>query len=183
MYQNTTIIGNVGKDPEMRYTAEGKAVCDFSVAVNKTRNVNGQKTTNTTWFKVTCWEKQAETVIQYVKKGMLVQVVGEIKASAYVAGDGTSKASLDLTAHNVLFLSRADDNASEGASNGAYSGGDSDPLGEFEDAQREFRAANASTPMSRGLDSYQQSTPPPATPPAAPARNVNLAGSFRKQQS
>ncbi len=100
MFQQCMIIGNLGRDPEMRYTPDGTPVTDFTVAVNR-RWETGEKTW---WFKVTCWRRLAETTNQYLKKGRLVMVIGEIDASAWVDQEGKPRASLDLTARVVKFL-------------------------------------------------------------------------------
>lgn len=120
MYQLLTIVGNVGRDPEMRYTQGGTAVCDFSVAVSRqwTDQQSGEQREKTTWFRVSAWNKLAETCNQYVKKGMRVLVTGEVEASAWIAQDGTAKASLELTARDVKFLSRKDDGDNLRDSNG-----------------------------------------------------------------
>ena len=105
-YQYTIIIGNVGRDPEMRYTQSGVAVCDFSVAVSRNwtdRNSNEPRE-KTIWFRVTAWRALAETCNEFVRKGMQVMVTGEVDVSAYVGQDGEARASLDLTAQNVQFL-------------------------------------------------------------------------------
>lgn len=123
MYQQITIVGNVGQDPEMRYTSEGAGVCNFSVAVNKRRkdrNTN-EYTDQTTWFRVAAWRNLAEVCSQYVHKGMLVMVVGEIKADSYVGQDGQTRVTLEITARDVKFLSRRSDG--DGGDGGGYSGG------------------------------------------------------------
>jgi single-strand DNA-binding protein len=75
-FQQTIVIGRVGKDAEMRYTGSGQAVTAFSVAVSKQyKNAAGEQVKNTNWFRVSAWGKSAEICNQYVKKGMLVQVV------------------------------------------------------------------------------------------------------------
>ena len=110
-YQYTIIIGNVGRDPEMRYTQSGVAVCDFSVAVSRKwtdKNTNEARE-KTTWFRVSAWRGLAETCNTYVRKGMQVMVTGEIEASAFVGDDGEARASLDLTAREVQFLGSRDD--------------------------------------------------------------------------
>ena len=107
-YQYTIIVGNVGRDPELRYTQSGVAVCDFTVAVNRTwtdRNTN-ERREETTWFRVSAWRGQAETVSQYVRKGMQIMVTGRISASAFLGQDGQPRASLDLTATDIQFLGR-----------------------------------------------------------------------------
>jgi single-strand DNA-binding protein len=125
VYQQCTIIGNLGKDPEMRYTPDGTPVTDFTVAVNRVRTKSdGTKDEQVTWFKVTCWRKLAETTNQFLKKGRQVMVVGEVKASAYLAQDGQPRASLELTANEVKFLGGREDggsgNYSSGGGNTSY---------------------------------------------------------------
>lgn len=107
-YQYTIIIGNVGRDPELRYTQSGVAVCDFSVAVNRTwtDRQSGQRREETTWFRVSAWRGLAETVSQYVHKGMQIMVTGRVEASAFIGQDGEPRASLDLTALDIQFLGR-----------------------------------------------------------------------------
>jgi single-strand DNA-binding protein len=114
-YQYTIIIGNVGRDPEMRYTQSGVAVCDFSVAVSRRwtdRNTNEQRE-KTTWFRVSAWRNLAETTSQYVHKGMQVMVTGEVDASAYTAQDGSVRATLEITARDIQFLGRRGEGADE----------------------------------------------------------------------
>jgi single-strand DNA-binding protein len=109
-YQYTIIIGNVGRDPELRYTQAGVAVCDFSVAVTRRWNdrSSNEPHEKTTWFRVSAWRGLAETCQQYVKKGLPIMVTGEIDASAYTGQDGQARASLDMTAQTVQFLGRND---------------------------------------------------------------------------
>lgn len=117
MYQQTTIIGNVGKDPELRFTPQGVAVCDFTVAVNKKYTTQGgEPREETTWFRVTCWRQLAETVAKYVRKGRQIFVVGEVAASAYADKSGQPAATLEITAQTVKFLGQRDE--SEGGGNG-----------------------------------------------------------------
>ena len=118
MFQQCIIVGNVGKDPEMRYTPDGTPVTSFTVAVNKkwTSGEGGQGE-KTWWFKVSCWRKLAETTNQYLKKGRQVMVIGEIDASAWTDQEGKPRASLDLTARDVRFLgTREGGGGSEGSS-------------------------------------------------------------------
>jgi single-strand DNA-binding protein len=124
MYQQTMIVGNVGRDPEMRYTSSGVPVCSFSVAVNKswTDKNSNEKRDKTTWFRVTAWRQLGETCSQYVRKGMRILIVGEIEASAYLAQDGEARANLELTARDVKFLSSRDES---GGGSGSYGTDDS----------------------------------------------------------
>jgi single-strand DNA-binding protein len=113
MYQTIIIAGNVGRDPEMRYTPSGQAVTSFSVATNRqyTSN-NGELVKETIWFRVSAWGKQAETCNQYLKKGSKVLVEGRLTADPATGGpriwqaqDGASRASFEVSAQTVRFLS------------------------------------------------------------------------------
>jgi single-strand DNA-binding protein len=113
MYQTIIIAGNVGRDPEMRYTPSGQAVTSFSVATNRqyTSN-NGELVKETIWFRISAWGKQAETCNQYIKKGSKVLVEGRLTADPATGGpriwqaqDGSSRASFEVSAQTVRFLS------------------------------------------------------------------------------
>ena len=107
MYQKIIIIGNLGRDPEMRYTPDGSPVTSFSVATSRRY---GEKD-ETTWFRVTVWNKQAENCNQYLHKGSKVLVEGRLRPDAngspsvFQRRDGSWGASFDLTADTVRFLS------------------------------------------------------------------------------
>jgi len=119
-FQQTIIVGNVGRDPEMRYTPQGVAVCDFSVAVSKVTGKGENRKEKTTWFKVTVWRERAETASQYIKKGMKIMVIGEVDASAYTNKQGQPVASLELTANDFKFLDSRGGGDGQGArANGA----------------------------------------------------------------
>ena len=113
MYHTIIIVGNVGKDPEMRYTPSGQAVTSFSVATNRQYTAgNGEQVKETIWFRVTTWGKQAEVCNQYVKKGSKVLVEGRLTPDknsggpkVYTKQDGTAGANFDVTATTVRFLS------------------------------------------------------------------------------
>lgn len=130
MYQKTIVVGHLGRDPEMRYTPSGVPVTSFSVATTrKWSNANGEQQEKTTWFRVTCWRKLAELTAQYLKKGRLVLVEGDIDASAFTDREGSARASLELTATNIKFLGGRGDGES---APGAAGGGDDFPVHEDE---------------------------------------------------
>jgi len=113
MYQNIILIGNVGKEPELRFTPKGKAVCNFSLATNEKFWTGDEESKDiTTWWRVTCWGKTAETVHEYVKKGAKVLVECRIKPGEdgnpeqYKRMDGTWGSSYEVTASIVRFLDR-----------------------------------------------------------------------------
>lgn len=106
MYQRFIIVGNLGADPEMRYTPSGTPVTNFRVATTRRwTNAEGQPQEETTWFRVVTWGKLAETCNQYLSKGRQVLVEGDrIQASPYLNKEGQPAASLELTARVVRFL-------------------------------------------------------------------------------
>lgn len=113
MYHTIIVVGNVGKDPEMRYTPSGQAVTSFSVATNRqyTGN-NGEQVKETIWFRVSTWGKTAEVCNQYIKRGSKVLVEGRLTPDKTTGGpriwtkqDGTAGASFEITAATVRFLS------------------------------------------------------------------------------
>ena len=113
MYHTIIIAGNVGKDPEMRYTPSGQAVTSFSVATNRQYTTgNGEQVKETIWFRVSTWGKTAEVCNQYVKKGSKVLIEGRLQPDKNTGGprvwtkqDGTAGASFEVTASTVRFLS------------------------------------------------------------------------------
>ena len=112
MYQKLVIVGNLGTDPEMRYTPSGQAVTNFNVATNRRyTSSDGNQVDETTWFRVSVWGKQAESTNQYLKKGNKVLVEGRLNPDRETGGpllwtrkDGTSAASFEITADTVRFL-------------------------------------------------------------------------------
>jgi single-strand DNA-binding protein len=106
MYQKIILIGNLGRDPEMRYTPDGKPVTSFSLATS--RRFKGKE--ETTWFRVTVWGDQAETCNQYLHKGSKVLVEGRLypdsngSPKVYQKKDGTWGASYEVNAQVVRFL-------------------------------------------------------------------------------
>lgn len=132
MYHTIIIVGNLGKDPEMRYLPSGQAVTSFNVATNRQyTGSDGNLVKETTWFRVTVWGKQAESCNTYLKKGRSVLIEGQLKPDPATGGprlwnrqDGTAAASFEVTANTVRFLSSR--NESEGGyQGGGYEGGHS----------------------------------------------------------
>ena len=122
MYQKIVIVGNLGRDPEMRYTPDGTPVTNFSVATNrKWSGSDGQQREETVWFRVTAWRRTAETCNQYLKKGRQVLVEGRLTPDpqtgsprVYQRNDGSYGAQFEINALTVRFLSgRAEGGAQE----------------------------------------------------------------------
>ena len=102
------VIGNVCNDPETRSTPSGVTVCSFNVAVDRRfKDSKGEKVTD--FFRIQAWRGLGETCAKYVKKGMKVAAVGELRARTYSAKDGTTRMSLDVVADEVEFMSRAEE--------------------------------------------------------------------------
>jgi single-strand DNA-binding protein len=104
MYQRTVIVGHLGRDPELRYTASGTPVVNFPVATNRKWTDNdGTVQEETTWFRVNVWGRQAEICNQYLEKGRLVLCDGDIRTSQYEK-EGQTHYSWELRANVVKFL-------------------------------------------------------------------------------
>jgi single-strand DNA-binding protein len=125
-----TIIGNLGRDPETRYTPSGALNVQFSVAASRRwRDSQGQEQENTTWFRVTAWGRLAETLVNLNERGALVKgrqvyVEGRIESREYTGSDGQVRTSLDVNANEVQLLgTRQDGQGGEGSSGGQQYGG------------------------------------------------------------
>jgi single-strand DNA-binding protein len=121
MYHTIIIVGNLGRDPEMRYTPNGQAVTNFNVATNRQYTASdGNQVKETIWFRVSTWGKTAETTNQFLRKGSKVLVEGRLIPDQESGGprvwtrqDGSPAASFEINANIVRFLSsRAEDEAS-----------------------------------------------------------------------
>lgn len=108
------IIGNVTKDPELRSTQNGIPVCSFTVAVNRRQNAQADHP-EADFFRVTAWRQLGEICNKYLTKGKKISVVGSVSASAYMGSDGKPRASLEITADDVEFLSPKDADSKEEA--------------------------------------------------------------------
>jgi single-strand DNA-binding protein len=125
-----TIIGRLGRDPEMRYLPSGKAVTNFNIATDREwKDASGQKVKETTWFKIATFDKQAENCHEYLKKGNQVYIKGRLNVDSATGGpkiwtrqDGSAGSNFDVTAHEVKFLSNKQ--------NGEGGSAPSEPYGE-----------------------------------------------------
>lgn len=104
-FNKIIIVGNLGRDPELRYTPQGTAVCQFSVATNeRRRDKSGEQQDITTWFRVTAWGKQAENVSKYLSKGRRVYVEGRLHMEEWTDREGKARQTLEVNASDVQFL-------------------------------------------------------------------------------
>ncbi len=101
------LIGNLGTDPEMRFTPSGTPVTSFNVATNRVYTTSdGERKQETEWFRVTAWRKQAESCNQFLTKGKLVYVEGSLRTRTWEDRDGQRRTTLEVNADRVLFLDR-----------------------------------------------------------------------------
>jgi len=105
-FNKIIIVGYLGRDPEMRYTPQGTAVCNFSIATTeKRRDKAGDNQEVTTWFRVNAWNKLAELANQYLSKGKQVYVEGRLRQDEYTDREGNRRQTLEVTATEIHFLS------------------------------------------------------------------------------
>jgi single-strand DNA-binding protein len=104
-FNKIILVGNLGRDPELRYTPQGTPVCSFSMATNERRkDKSGEMQDQTTWFKVTLWNRQAETAAQYLQKGRPVYIEGRLRVEEYTDRDGKQRHSLEVNATDMQFI-------------------------------------------------------------------------------
>ena len=113
------LIGNVGADPEMRYTPNGNPVANFNMAVTYRRSSGDESSNDTEWFTITCWNKTAEIVNQYLTKGQKVFVEGRFQSREYVGQDGVQRRSYEIVASGVTLLTSKSDAEAMSAGNNA----------------------------------------------------------------
>lgn len=124
-FNKIIIVGNLGRDPELRYTPQGTAVCSFSVATSeKKRDKSGDMQDVTTWFRVTMWGKQAETASKYLTKGKPVYIEGRLRIEEWTDREGNNRQSLEVNATDMQFIGSS--------RNEEYSGSDSHSENNFD---------------------------------------------------
>ena len=127
------LIGNLGKDPEVRYLEGGTAVATFSIATSETyKNRNGELTTTTDWHNVVVWRKLAEITEKYLKKGNKVYVEGKLKTRSWQDQDGNTRYTTEVVADNLTMLGGRKEESS----------------GHAESKQAEANSAKEQNPMS-----------------------------------
>ena len=131
-FNKITLVGNLGRDPELRYTPQGTPVCSFSIATNERRKdrTTGENNDITTWFRVTLWGRQAETASQYLTKGRPVYIEGRLRVEEWTDRDGKQRYTLEVNATDMQFIGggRGDEAGGGGAPVRAAAAG-GEPLG------------------------------------------------------
>lgn len=104
-FNKVILVGNLGRDPELRYTPQGTPVCSFSMATNERRKDKaGEMQDQTTWFRVTLWGRQAETASQYLTKGRPVYIEGRLRVEEWTDRDGKARHTLEVHATDMQFI-------------------------------------------------------------------------------
>jgi len=128
-FNKVMLMGNLTRDPEMRYIPSGQAVTTFSIAVNRVYNSqSGERKEEVSFIRIVTWGRHAETCNEYLKKGSSVFVEGRLQSRSWEAQDGSKRSTMEVVAQSVQFLSRAP------RSGGAPSGGSPEGAKEHEDA-------------------------------------------------
>lgn len=127
-FNKLILVGNLGKDPELRYTPQGTAVTTFSLATNERRkNREGEMEDHTEWFEVTIFGKQAETASKYLAKGRPVYIEGRLSTDIWQDRDGKTRVTLKVRATDMNFIGGNGNGeqraAAAGAGASAVSGG------------------------------------------------------------
>jgi single-strand DNA-binding protein len=136
-FNKIIIVGHLGRDPELRYTPQGSAVCNFSVATSdKRRDKSGEFQEITTWFKVTLWEKKAEVASKYLTKGTQVYIEGRLRVEEWTDRDGKNRHTLEVQGTDMQFLGsgggRSDeDGGGESSREAEFAGPPDAPASEF----------------------------------------------------
>ena len=116
-FNKIIIVGNLGRDPELRYTPQGVAVCSFSMATNeKKRDKSGEMQDVTTWFRITLWRNTAENAAKYLTKGSPVYIEGRLGVEEWTDRDGNQRYTLEVQGTDMHFI------GSRGQADGEYSG-------------------------------------------------------------
>ena len=140
-FNKIIIVGNLGRDPELRYTPQGIAVCDFSMATNeRKRDKAGEMQEVATWFRVTLWRNQAENAAKYLKKGSQVYIEGRLSQEEWTDRDGNNRQTLQVNGSEMHFIGSRGDAASS-------SSGDNEP--EFAGPASSQSPSKSSPPITR----------------------------------
>lgn len=118
-FNKIILVGNLGRDPELRYTAQGTPVCSFTLATNERRKDKaGEMQDFTTWFRVTLWGRQAETASQYLIKGRPVYIEGRLRIEEWTDKEGRPRYTLEVHATDMQFIAgRSDETQSHAPTN------------------------------------------------------------------
>ena len=150
------LVGNLGSDPELRYTGSGTAVCNFSLATSESyKDRDGNQVENTEWHRIVAWARLAEICGEYLKKGRQVYIEGQLQTRQWEDKDGNTKYTTEIKAREMQMLGGRDDN-----SGGGNYGGGSDSYDQSPRPQRQqSNSGGGSKPASSGGGDNYEFTP------------------------
>jgi len=125
-FNKVTLIGNLGCEPQLKYTPQGKAVCEFTVATSQRKKDGNEAREETVWFNVTVWDRQAEIARSYLTKGKQVYVEGPLRVEEYTDKSGKPRYSLEVTASHLELIGNRPENLA--ANNSQTANNRSEPL-------------------------------------------------------
>jgi single-strand DNA-binding protein len=144
-FNKITIVGYLGQDPTLRYTPQGTAVCNFSVATTeKRKNGRGELEEHTIWFRITAWGRQAEVAAEYLAKGRQVYVEGRLRLEQYTDREGNPRTSPEVNASDIHFLGQRVEPAEKAEENGQF-----DEETEAEEASKPAASRNGKRSTSK----------------------------------
>lgn len=162
-FNKIILVGNLGKDPELRYTPQGQAVCSFTMATNeKRRDKSGEMQNIAIWFKVTLWGNQAEVASKWLTKGRPVYIEGRLRTEEWTDRDGNPRQSLEVNATDMQFIG-----SGERGEGGGYSGGGSSSGDDYQ-----THSGPPKSESSTGTSSNEQSVTKPVVSPALPEDDI-----------
>jgi single-strand DNA-binding protein len=162
-FNKITIVGYLGRDPELRYTPQGTAVCKLSVATTERRkNAAGQPEEHTTWFRVTVWGRQAELANEYLSRGRQVYVEGRLRLEEYTNREGNPRISPEVNATDIQFLGQRSDMAGQPGQLGQPE--------QPEQATQDEKNAEQNDPIEEPMAEEEEVKPAPARTPGKPRR-------------
>ncbi len=131
MINKVILVGNVGRDPEVRYLDNGIVIAKFPIATSETyTNKSGEKVTNTEWHNIVLWRKLAEVADKYIKKGSSLYIEGKIRSRSYEDKDGIKRYITEIIADNMQMLGkRQDDRQAESSNTGSNPKSEGTPAG------------------------------------------------------
>jgi single-strand DNA-binding protein len=120
-YNKITLIGNVGKDPDIRSISADKKVAEISIAINDSyRDANGQQQEKTEWFRVSFWNQKADVIEKFVRKGQQIYVEGRLRVRAYTDKEGKDRYSLEVIAQEFTLLGGRQNEGETSGNNAGY---------------------------------------------------------------
>ena len=166
-FNKVMLMGNITRDPDLRYTPSGQAVCDLSLAINNKYSSNGQEREDVCFVDIVVWAKQAESCSKYLKKGSPIFVEGRLKSDSWEDKEGNKRSKMRVTAERVQFLSSRSDGQSyqKREDNNSYQKSYDKPSSPQNNFARENNNQQPASSPSQNFQGNQQSAQSAPMPP------------------